>query len=107
MNFLAGFLMKSGYTEEQSFWLLTTMIESIMPIDYYSDMVDFAFNIPGNCDCRLINAGGIYEIIFTKFIHDFYRLGAGYFIFRGLMVHLHLRSDFRKHKRKLFNLNTR
>ena len=38
MNFVVGRLVKY-LTEEEAFWVFTMLIESLMPLDYYSQMV--------------------------------------------------------------------
>ena len=38
MNFIAGNLLKI-LDEEQSFWIFTQIVENLLPIDYYSDML--------------------------------------------------------------------
>lgn len=38
MNFIVGRLLKY-MNEEEAFWVLCMLIESILPIDYYSNMV--------------------------------------------------------------------
>jgi len=38
MNFIVGKLLKY-LNEQQSFWVLVSINESILPIDYYSNMV--------------------------------------------------------------------
>ena len=38
MNFIAGNILKY-INEEQSFWIFTQIVENLLPIDYYSDML--------------------------------------------------------------------
>ena len=38
MNFIVGRLLKF-MSEEEAFWTLAMIIETILPIDYYSNMV--------------------------------------------------------------------
>ena len=38
MNFVAGRLLKV-LEEEEAFWVLCQLLESILPLDYYSNMV--------------------------------------------------------------------
>ena len=38
MHFIAGNLLKI-LDEEQSFWIFTQIVENLLPIDYYSDML--------------------------------------------------------------------
>jgi len=38
MNFIVGNLLRY-LNEEQTFWVFVSMTESILPIDYYSDLL--------------------------------------------------------------------
>ncbi|KRX10476.1 Rab-GTPase-TBC domain [Pseudocohnilembus persalinus] len=38
MNFIAAFINKQGFNEEETFWLLQHLLEQICPIDYYTSM---------------------------------------------------------------------
>ena len=38
MNFIVGRLLQF-MSEEESFWTLANLIETVLPIDYYSNMV--------------------------------------------------------------------
>lgn len=38
MNFVAGRLLKV-LSEEEAFWVMCCLLESILPLDYYSNMV--------------------------------------------------------------------
>ncbi len=39
LNFIAFFLLTMQFTEEEAFFLLSTMLESIIPMDYYTNMI--------------------------------------------------------------------
>lgn len=39
MNVLAYFLLNFGFTEEQSFWILAYIVETLIPKGYYTNMV--------------------------------------------------------------------
>jgi hypothetical protein len=39
MNFIVGRLMKHTKSEESTFWLFTMLIENILPLNYYTQMV--------------------------------------------------------------------
>ncbi len=51
MNFVAAHLFRY-LTEEESFWVLTSLIETILPIDYYSVMIGVL--IDQKLFCRMI-----------------------------------------------------
>lgn len=36
MNFILGRLIKYLRTEEEAFWVFTLLIESVLPIDFYT-----------------------------------------------------------------------
>lgn len=38
MNFIVGRMLQY-MTEEQAFWTLTQIVETMLPLDYYSNMV--------------------------------------------------------------------
>ena len=38
MNFIAGRLLSFGFTEEQAFWMLAQILETYLPLDYFSVM---------------------------------------------------------------------
>lgn len=38
MNFIAGNLLKY-LNEEQSFWLFVSIVENILPLEYYADLL--------------------------------------------------------------------
>lgn len=38
LNYVVGFLLEMGFNEEQCFWLLAQLLETIIPIDYYTNM---------------------------------------------------------------------
>ena len=38
MNFIVGNLLKH-LNEQESFWLFTSIVENILPLDYYADML--------------------------------------------------------------------
>lgn len=39
MNIIAYFFLTSGFSEEQSFWMLAYLIENIIPKGYYTNMI--------------------------------------------------------------------
>ena len=40
MNFLVGRISRlKGITQEQAFWVFTNLVESILPIDYYTQLI--------------------------------------------------------------------
>jgi hypothetical protein len=40
MSYLAATIHRVVDDEEDSFWLFTNLLESILPLDYYSQMID-------------------------------------------------------------------
>ena len=38
-NFIAYFIIMMQFTEEESFWLLCQITETIIPMDYYTNMI--------------------------------------------------------------------
>jgi hypothetical protein len=38
LNYIVNFILEMGFTEEQGFWLLAQLIETIIPADYYTNM---------------------------------------------------------------------
>ena len=38
MNFIAGRLLSFGFSEEQAFWVLAQVLETYLPLDYFTDM---------------------------------------------------------------------
>ena len=42
LNFVAFFLMTMQFTEEESFWILSQITETVIPMDYYTNMVGVA-----------------------------------------------------------------
>ena len=36
-NFIAGFILKTVHNEEEAFWLFVQIIESILPLNYFSN----------------------------------------------------------------------
>ena len=39
LNFIAAFILQCEFSEEETFWLLSVIIEEILPIDYYTSMI--------------------------------------------------------------------
>jgi len=38
MNYVVGFMLEMGFQEEECFWMLVQVLETIIPIDYYTNM---------------------------------------------------------------------
>jgi len=38
MNYLVSYFLINSVSEEESFWLLTSLIENILPDDYFRDL---------------------------------------------------------------------
>lgn len=38
LNYVVGYLLTHGYSEQESFWILVHLIEEVLPADYYVDM---------------------------------------------------------------------
>lgn len=45
MNFIANFLIVMQFNEEESFWIITSLLEDIMPKTYYSNMMGVAVDL--------------------------------------------------------------
>ncbi len=39
MNYIVAILIEMQFTEEEAFWILTNLIETIIPLDYYSSLM--------------------------------------------------------------------
>lgn len=39
LNFVANFLITMQFTEEEAFWILSNIIEIVIPMDYYTNMI--------------------------------------------------------------------
>jgi hypothetical protein len=39
LNFVAYFLLTMQFSEEEAFWLLSSIIETVIPMDYYTNMI--------------------------------------------------------------------
>lgn len=39
LNFVANFLLTMQFTEEEAFWILSEIIETVIPMDYYTNMI--------------------------------------------------------------------
>ena len=48
LNFIAHFILTMQFTEEEGFWLLSQLIENVIPIDYYTNMLGVV------CDQRIL-----------------------------------------------------
>lgn len=48
LNFIAHFILTMQFSEEEGFWLLSQLIENIIPIDYYTNMLGVV------CDQRIL-----------------------------------------------------
>ena len=40
LNFIVYFLLQNGFQNEECFWVLTNIIENILPINYFTSMED-------------------------------------------------------------------
>lgn len=59
-NFIAGRILKTIDNEEHSFWVFTEVMEEILPINYYSELVGIM------TDCSILNT------LLQKYIPDLY-----------------------------------
>lgn len=39
LNFVVNFLITMQFTEEEAFWILSNIIETVIPMDYYTNMI--------------------------------------------------------------------
>ena len=44
-NFIVGRLLKISQNEEEVFWIFTQMIESILPLNFYSEMAGLMIDV--------------------------------------------------------------
>lgn len=42
LNFIAYFLLTMQFQEEEAFWILSQITETIIPMDYYTNMIGVA-----------------------------------------------------------------
>lgn len=63
LNFVAYFLITMQFTEEETFWLFSSIIETVIPMDYYTNMIGVV------CDQQVFLAvlSKLYPAITTKF----------------------------------------
>jgi hypothetical protein len=63
LNFVAYFLLTMQFTEEEVFWIMSQIIETVIPMDYYTNMIGVV------CDQQVfLNVlGQIYPQITAKF----------------------------------------
>lgn len=45
MNFIVNFMIVMQFGEEDSFWILTSLLEDILPRTYYSNMMGVAVDL--------------------------------------------------------------